>query len=177
MSNSVRSRAIRIGAAAAASGLAVVMLAGCGSESNSDSESSAPAPTQSSTSESPMVGGDPGTWAPVEVTAEMNGKTLEMVPNQAANFVGFPASDKGYYVTSSDDSVVKGSNSLDATTVPGFQALAAGSATVTLWDGDPNATDPTKKGQPVAEVMVMVEAEMDKPEMGGPESEDDTTTE
>jgi len=168
MKYSVRSRATKIGAAAAASGLAVALLAGCGSESNSDSESSAPAPTQSSTSESPMVGGNPGTWAPVEITAEMNGKSIDLVPGQAANFVGFPASAKGYYVTSTDEAVVKGSNSLDDTTVPGFQAVAAGKATVTLWDGDPEAADAAAKGQPVLEVMVEVEADatMDDTETG-----------
>lgn len=150
-------RAKRILATGIVSGLAVALLAACGSSTDNSGET--PAPTQSATSEAPIVGGDPGTWAPVEVTTEDNGKTFEMVPNQAANFVNFPPAANGYYVTSSDDAVVAGVNAADETTTPGFTAVAPGSATVTLWDGDPNATDEAKKGQPIAEVTVEVSEE------------------
>lgn len=161
MNYSTASRAKRIVATGIVSGLAVALLAACGS--STDNSGGSAAPTQSATTEAPIVGGDPGTWAPVEVTTEDNGKTFDMVPNQAANFVNFPPAANGYYVTSSDEAVVAGVNAPDETTTPGFTAVAPGTATVTLWDGDPNATDEAKKGQPIAEVTVEVseEAESD----------------
>lgn len=153
MKLSLSKHALRVGSAIAASGLTLGMLAGCGSEPEANTE-----PT-SSASESALVGGDPATWSPLEVTAEMNGLDVDMVPSQAANFVGFPDSAKGYFVTASDDAVVEVMNATDGTMAPGFRAIAVGTADVTLWDGDPEAEDPAEKGDPIAQVTVVVTAE------------------
>lgn len=169
MNNPMRNRMMRVGIVAISAGMAAALLSACGSESGSQTATTTP--SQSATSEEPIVGGNPGTWAPVEVSADMNGKTIELVPEQTANFVGFPKAANGSYVVSSDEMVVAGSNALDETTVPGFRAVGVGSATVTLWDGDPNATDAATKGQPVAEVTVVVEAEANETDSGDSDME------
>jgi len=153
MKNSLSNHALRVGSAIAASGLALGVLAGCGSGAEGNTEAT------SSVSESAIVGGDPATWSPLEVTAEMNGLDVEMVPNQVANFTGFPDSAKGYFVTTSNNEVVNVTNAPDKTLTPGFRAVAPGTAEVTLWDGNPEAEDPAEKGDPIAQVTVVVAVE------------------
>lgn len=120
-----------------------------------------------------MVGGDPATWSPVEVTAEMNGQTIDLVQGQAANFVQLPESKAGYFVVSSNDSAVTGRPAPDATTVPGFQAVGVGEATVVLYDGDPESADGAAA---IIEVKVKVTEKTDDAMTGDDagESTDDT---
>jgi hypothetical protein len=114
-----------------------------------------------------MVGTDPGTWAPVEVTPEMNGSTITIVPGQAANFVGLPESKTGYAVVSDMETVVAAHSAKDDTTFPGFHGVAAGTAKVTVYDGDPAES---ASAQPIVAVTVVVEA----PQEGAVDPADET---
>lgn len=136
-----------VGVAAAA----MLVLAACGGSSGGDatpSQSTIPTPSSSE-----MVGGDPSTWAPVTVTQAQNGATFLVVPKQAGNFVDLPESKTGYFVTSSDEAAVTAVSSTGPETVPGFQAVAVGTSTVTVWDKDP-AEDDT--ALPILEVTIQV---------------------
>jgi len=71
-------------AAAGAAALAF-SLAACSSGSDAGSSDAG--------SDQSMVGDDPATWAPLEITMDMNGQTIEMVPNQRAIFTDLPPDD------------------------------------------------------------------------------------
>jgi hypothetical protein len=93
--------------------------------------------SSSSTEESgEMVGADPGTWAPIEVTQSTNGTTVDMVVGQAAIFTDLPDSPT-VMVESSDPMVVEASQAEgegDVTAVAGLVARGAGTATITVVD-------------------------------------------
>lgn len=93
--------------------------------------------SSSSTEESgEMVGGDPGTWAPIEITQSTNGTTVDMVVGQAAIFTDLPDSPT-VMVESSDAMVVEASQAEgegDVTSVAGLVARGEGTATVTVKD-------------------------------------------
>ena len=93
--------------------------------------------SSSSTEESnEMVGGDPGTWAPIEITQSTNGTTVDMVVGQAAIFTDLPDSPT-VMVESSDPVVVEASQAEgegDVTAVAGLVAKGAGTATITVVD-------------------------------------------
>jgi hypothetical protein len=83
-----------------------------------------------------MVGEDPGTWAPIEITQSTNGTTVDMVVGQAAIFTDLPDSPT-VMVESSDPMVVEASQAEgegDVTAVAGLVARGAGTATVTVVD-------------------------------------------
>jgi len=83
-----------------------------------------------------MVGEDPGTWAPIEITQSTNGTTVDMVVGQAAIFTDLPDSPT-VMVESSDPAVVEASQAQgegDVTSVAGLVARGEGSATITVLD-------------------------------------------
>lgn len=83
-----------------------------------------------------MVGEDPGTWAPIEITQSTNGTTVDMVVGQAAIFTDLPDSPT-VMVESSDPMVVEASQAEgegDVTAVAGLVAKGAGTATITVVD-------------------------------------------
>lgn len=83
-----------------------------------------------------MVGEDPGTWAPIEITQSTNGTTVDMVVGQAAIFTDLP-DQPTVMVESSDPMVVEASQaegSGDVTAVAGLVAKGAGTATITVVD-------------------------------------------
>jgi hypothetical protein len=167
-------RTKRVVAASLASGMAIAVLAGCGG-STDGGETPTPAAT-SATPTAPtdgMVGGDPATWAPVEVTAEMNGQTIDLVNGQAANFVGLPESDKGYFVVSSNDSVATAHSSMNDKTVPGFHGVGVGEATIVLYDGDPESAEGAAA---ILEVKAKVTDKTGTPAMDAETSESDDDT-
>lgn len=99
-----------------------VSLAACSSSSSDESGQ--------------MVGGDPGTWAPIEITQSTNGTTVDMVVGQAAIFTDLPDSPT-IMVESSDPMVVEASQAEgegDVTAVAGLVARGAGTATITAKD-------------------------------------------
>lgn len=126
--------------------LGTTMLAACGSSSEAESsaspsasvESVAPTPTPEP-SES-LVGGDPSTWAPIEVTQAMNGEKVKIVVGQAVIFTDLPKND-------ADNKVVLLERKEGVVTVvqqgpnrnAGFSGLAPGRTRVTVWDGKPKA--------------------------------------
>jgi len=93
--------------------------------------------SSSSTEESgQMVGGDPGTWAPIEITQSTNGTTVDMVVGQAAIFTDLPDSPT-VMVESSDPMVVEASQAEgegEVTAVAGLVAKGEGTATITVVD-------------------------------------------
>lgn len=83
-----------------------------------------------------MVGGDPGTWAPIDITQSTNGTTVDMVVGQAAIFTDLPDSPT-VMVESSDPMVVEASQAGvegDATMSAGLVARGEGTATITAVD-------------------------------------------
>lgn len=119
--------------------LGAVFLAGC----SSSSTSSTPAATTAASS-SAMVGGNPGTWTPLDLTQSLNGTTVDMVVDQVGTFSDLP-SDKGLVVESSDPSIVaaeQAEGSGDVTAVPAIIAKAPGTATITVMYAD----DPADQG-------------------------------
>jgi len=102
-------------------------LAACGNSSSED---------MNTTESSEMVGGNPGTWAPLEITQSTNGTTVDMVVDQAAIFTDLPDSPT-ILVESSDPAVVEASQAEgegEVTAVAGLVARNAGSATITVVD-------------------------------------------
>ena len=100
----------------------VVSLAACSSSSTEEAGQ--------------MVGEDPGTWAPIEITQSTNGTTVDMVVGQAAIFTDLPDSPT-VMVESSDPMVVEASQAEgegDVTAVAGLVARGAGTATITVVD-------------------------------------------
>lgn len=99
--------------------------------------------TESTSSEtsSAMVGENPGTWAPIEVTQSANGTTIDMVVDQAAIFTDIP---EGVTVESSDPAVVEASQArteMDAVYLAGLKAKGPGTATITVLYADQPADE------------------------------------
>lgn len=116
---------------AGALALGGVGLAAC---SSSDSATS-------SESSSEMVGENPGTWAPIEISQSANGTTIDMVVDQAAIFTENP---EGVTVESSDPAVVEASQARtegDAVYIAGLKAKAPGTATITVLYADQPADE------------------------------------
>lgn len=114
--------------------LAAGFIAGC-------SSSTEPEPAAEA-SETAMVGDDPATWSPINITMADNGQTLLMVPNQRAIFTDLPADDANNAITLETDNpeaveVVQREETEDTVSVPGLIAVSAGDATVTVFDGYP----------------------------------------
>lgn len=86
-----------------------------------------------------MVGGDPATWSPVEVTQMDNGKTYDLKVGQRGVFTEMPADDanNNIVVESDNPEVVKPVQGDGTTSLPGFEAVAPGTATLIVWDGFP----------------------------------------
>lgn len=116
--------------------LLAALLAGCSSDS---------APMEEATalpSAGEIDGGDPSSWAPIEITTSDNGKTLLMVPNQRAMFTDLPADDANNAITLETDNpeaveVIQREETEDTVSVPGLIAVTAGEATITVFDGYP----------------------------------------
>lgn len=91
------------------------------------SSSAAPSPTEST----PAIGGDPATWAPVEINP-MNAVSspIVLVPNQRAIFIGLK-DGQAYKVVSQDATVVQGVDGA-AGERPGLIALKPGTSVVQL---------------------------------------------
>ncbi len=103
-------------------------LGGMGLAACSSSES-----TPAESSSASIVGNDPATWSPIQISQDANGTTIDLVAGQAAVFTDFP--EGGAVVESSDPAVVTASQAGsdgDATFTAGLQAQAPGSATITV---------------------------------------------
>ncbi len=126
------------------------LLAACGgsdsAESSSPAASSAapsvvaPSVVPSPSASEQIVGGDPSTWSPVQVTEEMNGEKVKIVVGQFANFEGLPANDADNKIVlrASKKGVVDISQQSE-TTKAGFQGVSKGRTKITVWDGKPNS--------------------------------------
>lgn len=134
----------------AAAALLPFALAACSSSSDANKSAS---PVASSG----MVGGDPGTWSPVQLTMDDNGKTVDLVVGQAVIINGLPANDDAnkIVVKSDNEAVAMPMQGDGKTTNYGFTAAGEGTAQVIVWDEDPNGK---LEAQPVVQYTVNVTA-------------------
>lgn len=138
-----------------------ISLAACSSSSSSDAAASASAaateaaPAASATSSEQMVGGDPSTWSPVQLTLDQNGQTIDLKVGQVAIINGLPVNDDAnkINVTSSDEAVVAPHSGDGTTENSGFQAVAPGTAQIIVMDEDPSGKN---EAQPVVQYTVNV---------------------
>lgn len=136
-----------------------ISLAACSSSSSSDAAASAAAteaaPAASATSSEQMVGGDPSTWSPVQLTLDQNGQTIDLKVGQVAIINGLPVNDDAnkINVTSSDEAVVAPHSGDGTTENSGFQAAAPGTAQIIVMDEDPSGKN---EAQPVVQYTVNV---------------------
>ena len=116
--------------------VASLTLAACGGGDADSTATPTAAPTPTSTA---LVGGDPSTWAPVEVTMDMNGQVIDLVVGQAVNFTDLPELANPNVGTSAP-LVIEPHNPTDdgsMQTGAGVQAVGVGGANVIVWDGFP----------------------------------------
>lgn len=132
-----------------------LVLAACGGSSTTEATPSATAATASaSASSTALAGGDPSTWAPVDLTQADNGSTLDWQVGQSAILTDLPADDATNNITvmSTNPTVVEPMQGDGKTTNPGFTALAPGYAKIIVWDGYPADGD----AQPIEQFTVQV---------------------
>lgn len=130
-------------AVAAVGALGIALLAGC-SSSSSGSAASSPAASEAAASASPagsMVGTDPSTWAPVDITPEMNGQSISLMIGQHATFSGLPADDANnrIVIESSNPKAIEPTQQgteNGVTTVAGLTAVGLGASRILVFDGD-----------------------------------------
>jgi len=134
------------------------VLAACSSDSGT-ATSSSPAtsgsitPTPEVSPSESLVGGDPSTWTPVEVTQSMNGDPVKLVVGQHAVFTDLPAVNKNNVIVlhAKFKGIVKITQPT-ATSNGGFQATTPGKTRITVWDGKPGK----KKSQVIMYVVAHV---------------------
>jgi hypothetical protein len=87
--------------------------------------------------DSTMDGGDPATWAPVEITQEMNGEVIELVVGQGAIFTEMPTGENVSLATSNPDAVqvFDPRTEGDAVYLAGLEAVGTGASHVLVVDG------------------------------------------
>jgi hypothetical protein len=137
-----------------------VLLAGCSSDGDAAATASASAMPSGAMSasavpsiadEGSLIGADPATWAPIIV--RKGESSIELVVGQVAIAPALKYAKLPYIVESSDEAVVSVSTP-DAGQVVAMQAVAAGTATVTVYRGKGTAND--GKGKVLATVEVTV---------------------
>lgn len=137
------------------------VLAACSGSSDAQSSSSMAASSMAasmtpsvvaSPSES-LIGADPSTWAPVEITQAMNGDKLALVVGQVANFTDLPPEDaNNMIVLRAKTKGVVDISQATKTSTAGFSAVAPGKTRVRVWDGKPK----NNKSQVIMYVVVTV---------------------
>jgi hypothetical protein len=147
-------RGIKAVALASAVVLGAGILAGCSSSGSDDPSTLSPTaalPTTgisasalpSAAPSATLVGGDPSTWTPVDLTQAVDGTRVKLVVGQFATFSDLPpngaqnvivrAKPKGIVV------VTQQGTKDGVTSTAGLQAVAPGKATVNVWQGKPKA--------------------------------------
>lgn len=136
----------KVTAAAAAAVLGMTLLAACGSSAEESASPSAsasesatsPSPEASPTESEPLVGGDPSTWSPVQITTADNDSRVRLVEGQFAIFTDLPVGEgQKIYIVASKDGILDVTNPTKSTN-GGFQAIAVGKTSVTVYKGKPN---------------------------------------
>ena len=153
------SRPNRFAAGAIAVAAASALLAGCSSDTASTDAATAAATTATTDAASPsaseqMVGGDPSTWSPVQVTMDMNGQVIGLKVGQAVNFVDIPEL-ANLNIMNSNPAAIEVALPTDeggVQTIAGARAVGAGASHVIIGDGFP-ADGPF---EPVAQFIFQV---------------------
>ena len=88
-------------------------------------------------SDSTMDGGDPATWAPVEITQAMNGEVIELVVGQRAIFTDMPEGENVSLATSNPVAVQVSDprTEEDAVYLGGLEAVGTGASHILVVDG------------------------------------------
>ena len=173
-----RMRAMTMGGALLAT---TALLAACGGgDSTSEPAASAPGAASmaasapaASAEPSGLVGGDPSTWSPVQVTMDMNGQVIDLVVGQAVLFPDLPEVEN-LNIETSDPAVIEAFLPTDdgtMQTAAGLRAVGVGASHVILVDGFP-ADGPA---EPIAQFVFQV-TEQQGEGNGGPMVVDATTT-
>ena len=126
-------------------------LAACGGSSSTAASSAAPAASASGS----MVGGDPSSWSPVQVTMDDNGKTIDLKVGQFVVINGLPINDAAnkINVTSSDEAVAKPYSGNGDSTSSGWQAVGEGTSQIIVMDEDPSGKN---EAQPIVQFTTNV---------------------
>ena len=132
-------------------------LAACG---GSTDEGAAASPTMSLPSEAmassaavaseDLVGGDPGTWAPILIRKK--NKSVDLVPGQVAIFPAYEYAKNPNFVAVSSDPAVVEVLEAEPRSVVGLRAVGIGTATVKVYRG----TDTGGQGKYLRKVKVTV---------------------
>lgn len=90
-----------------------------------------------------MVGGDPATWAPVEISPDQNGQYISLVLGQRATFTDLPADDANnrIVIESSNPKAVEPTQqgtTDGVTTTAGLTAVGLGASRIIVFNGDAN---------------------------------------
>jgi hypothetical protein len=136
-----RSYVIRTAVTGASVVVAAALLAACSTVVTAHPTSlaattspAAPTLDSAASSSSSALGGNPGTWTPLTITASDNGKTIVMVPDQVALLEGLPMNDgEDLNVDVSDENVAsfqRGEPTDDAVSAPVIIAKAPGATDV-----------------------------------------------
>ena len=100
--------------------------------------SSTPTPSPDPSETTPVIGGDPSTWTPVDVTQDMNSEKVKIVVGQVAIFSDLPAEDAdNKIVLRAKKKGVVDITQATATSNAGFSGLTKGKTRITVWDGKP----------------------------------------
>lgn len=140
----------KIAAGAAAAVLGVTLLAACGSSAEEAASSptaaettQAPTPEVSPTETTPLVGGDPSTWSPVEITVADNDSRVRLVEGQFAVFTDLPVGEgQKLFIVASKEGIVDTTDPTKSTN-GGLQAIAVGKTSVTVYQGKPDGKNST----------------------------------
>lgn len=86
-----------------------------------------------------VIGGDPSTWTPVDLSAANDGGKVKLVVGQNAVFTDLPPNGKKVVVVRAKPKGVVTVTQQSDTNNAGLQAIAPGKATVNVWRGKPKA--------------------------------------
>jgi len=143
-------RGMKALALASAVALGAGILAGCsssGSDQPSALSSTAALPSTGVTAQAlpsaapsaSVIGGDPSTWTPVDLSQANDGGKVKLVVGQAALFTDLPPNGKKKVIVRAKPKGVVTVTQQSDTTVAGLQAAAPGKVTVNVWQGQPKA--------------------------------------
>lgn len=140
----MKTRTIAATAALALAGAALLTACGGSDATTTSSVSATTAASSAAPSSSTLVGGDPSTWAPIEITQAMNNQRITLVVGQNAVFTDLPAVDANNVIKVKPKKkgivkVTQATNDGGVATNAGITALNVGKTKILVWDGKPNA--------------------------------------
>lgn len=156
---------------------AALTMTACSSSQSAPTEpasspAAATASAEPSSAASDLVGGNPGTWSPVQLTMDMNAQIVDLVVGQAVLFADLPEMPEIDLQTSDPAVMAVHLPTDDGTmqTAAGLQAVGVGAAHVIVWDKPKD-----QGGEPIVQYVFQVTREQGEGN-GGPMVIDQTAT-